>query len=86
MFDVTEPPADLIRKIKALQKLQTDVGEIDAAYKQERIALETKYRDLKNHSMKSRDDIISGDVEVLPEPGDEPGNLFSYICFLHLRR
>jgi hypothetical protein len=63
-----------LRKIDALKKLQDSVGEIDVEYKKERILLEIKYRLLNVPLVETRDKIISGEIDVPKEAGDEnPG-------------
>jgi hypothetical protein len=72
-----EPSPDMMRKIIALKKVQNDAEDVDLEYKKERIALEQKYRALKEPIHETRDKIISGEVDVPKEPwegeGDEPG-------------
>jgi hypothetical protein len=67
----------MMRKITALKKVQNDAEDIDLEYKKERIALEQKYRAVREPIYETRDKIISGEVDVPKElwagEGDEPG-------------
>jgi hypothetical protein len=64
----------MMRKIIALKKVQNDAEDVETEYKKERIALEQKYRALKEPFYETRDKIISGEVDVPKEAGDEnPG-------------
>lgn len=51
--------------------MHTDYEKIDLDYKQERIALEKKYLDLKQVVIDQRQQIVSGEVEVPAEADEE---------------
>ena len=61
----------LIRKVDALKKLHEKITDINVDYKQERIALEVKYRELKKPIYADQSKIISGEVDVPAEEGPE---------------
>ena len=68
--DEEETSPQLIRKIGALKKLHEQCLAIDVDYKRERIALETKYRELRKPVYANQGKIISGEVDVPAEGPD----------------
>jgi hypothetical protein len=54
----------IIRRLTALRKLHSDVGDIDAEYKAERIVLEAKFKAKRSVIYEERKRVITGAVEV----------------------
>lgn len=62
--DFANLPKEVLRRITAIRNIHTDYEEVDAAYKQERIALETKYLARKMEVIEKRRQIVAGEVDV----------------------
>ena len=72
MGDFANLPKQVLRRITAIRALHEDHEAIEALYKQERIALEKKYLDLKQVVVDKRQKIVSGEVDVPAEADESP--------------
>jgi hypothetical protein len=64
-------PAFITRRVIGLKKLQDQSEEIDAEYKKERLALEAKFRGVRQPLYDLRQQIVSGAVEPTLTAEDE---------------
>eukprot|EP00128_Syssomonas_multiformis_P003258 Colp12_sorted_trinity150504_noHs@27579 len=73
MGDFANLPKEVLRRISAIRRLHEDHEAIEALYKQERIALEKKYLDIKQAVIEKRRAIVAGEVDVPAEAEEESG-------------
>jgi hypothetical protein len=78
--DFANLPKCVLKRVTVLRNMHMEYEEIDAAYKQERIALENKYLAMKVGLQTKRTDIISGAVEV---PADTPRKFHTLHLFAY---
>ena len=64
-------PAAITRRVIGLHHLQDQCDELQVEYKKERLALELKYRELKQPLYDQRYEVISGAVEPQLTPEEE---------------